>query len=277
MFDTRPIPPPKMAPSFVREYRRYDHMFAGFERRLLDACVPRQGLHVLDVGCGAGTMSLASAQRVAPEGLVLGIDSDSDAIAIASRRGRMALLPQAQFRCLDAATANFAESRFDRVISRFGALDFADPVSAFANIRRALEPRGQLGMLCWRGPARNPWATRPLSVLSSLWSHELPRPRMGSGPFALADADRIETILNAAGYDQVCIESVDGSVLLGCDIEDVVEFFFETDLRALDAHINADRARALAGRLTKALTDWQRPDGVRAPASAWLVTAERRD
>lgn len=258
--------------SFVREHRRYDRMLAGFERHLLEACVPETGLHVLDVGCGAGTTSLTAAQRVAPEGLVLGIDIDPDAIEVASKRGRQALLPQAQFRCADAATARFGDWSFDRVISRFGVLHFADPVAAFINLRSALTPEGQLGFVCARAPEHNPWATRPAAVVRSVLG-PIPQPAVGEGPFALADEGHIRHILDAAGFTDVALTAIDEPVILGADVDDVIEFFFETDLRQLGASLNVHQALAIADRLRDELSPWQHDDAVRSPASAWLVTA----
>lgn len=273
MYDDRwTIPQPRIAPPFVREHRRFDRMLGPFEDRMLDACITERGLGVLDVGCGAGSTSLAAAHRVGPEGLVLGVDIDADAIAVAARRGRMALLPQAQFRCADAAA--LAMEGFDRVISRFGVLHFANPVAAFSNLRRALAPRGTIAFVCAREPARNPWATRPARVVKAVLG-SIPQPDVGRGPFALADPDRIRDLLAAAGFSNVRLETIDEPVVLGDDIEDVVEFFFETDLRKIDAHLTAEQARAIADGLRRVLVDWQEHDAVRSPASCWLVTAER--
>lgn len=245
-------------------------MMVGFEKHLLDACIPQRGLRVLDVGCGAGTTTLAAARRVAPEGLAVGVDIDPDAVALAASRARMALLPQAQFRCDDAATAHF--EGFDRVVSRFGVLHFADPVRAFGNLRRSLVADGQLGFICAREPALNPWATRPIPVVQAVLG-PLPQPTPNSGPFALADQGRIRGILGAAGFTNVRLEVLNDEVLLGANVDDVIEFFFETELRKLDLPLSAPQAFAIEDGLREALADWQRHDGVRAPASAWLVTA----
>jgi SAM-dependent methyltransferase len=274
MIDHRPVATPKPVTSFVREHHRYDRMLAGFEKRLLDTCVPRRGLHVLDVGCGAGTTSLEAAQRVTPEGLVLGVDIDADAVAFAARRARSALLPQAQFRCADAATATFSGPGFDRVISRFGVLHFADPILAFANLRKAMVPNGQLGFVCARSPALNPWATRPVAVLQSVLG-PLPAPSAGRGPFALADEGRITRILDGAGFSNIQLESIDEPVVLGSDVDDAIEFFFETDLRKINAQLDARQALAIADGLRSELADWQHEEGICSPASAWLVTADR--
>src|SRR3954468_7965971 len=44
------------------------------------------GMRVLDVGCGAGDVSLLAATLVGPMGEVLGIDRSRDAVATAQRR-----------------------------------------------------------------------------------------------------------------------------------------------------------------------------------------------
>jgi ubiquinone/menaquinone biosynthesis C-methylase UbiE len=46
-------------------------------------------------------------------------------------------LANVAFERADAQVQPFGESCFDAVISRFGIMFFADPVAAFANLRRA--------------------------------------------------------------------------------------------------------------------------------------------
>ena len=50
---------------------------------------------------------------------------------------------------------------------------FADPVAAFANIARALKPRGRVAFVCWRGPDERGsfrWCRRPRAVRCSVGS-----------------------------------------------------------------------------------------------------------
>jgi SAM-dependent methyltransferase len=49
--------------------------------RLLRTVKPGPGMRVLDLGCGAGDVSMLAAQYVGPTGLVIGIDRNRDVLA----------------------------------------------------------------------------------------------------------------------------------------------------------------------------------------------------
>jgi ubiquinone/menaquinone biosynthesis C-methylase UbiE len=53
-------------------------------------------------------------------------------------------LTNATFEQADAQVHPFGEAAFDAAISRFGIMFFADPVAAFANLRRTTRPGGRL-------------------------------------------------------------------------------------------------------------------------------------
>src|SRR5438552_4004001 len=69
-----------------REKRDRDH--APLTKALLELSAPQPGERVPDIGCGSGTTTLALAERVAPNGRVLGIDISKPMLAVA--RGRAA-------------------------------------------------------------------------------------------------------------------------------------------------------------------------------------------
>ncbi len=160
--------------------------------------------HVLDVGCGCGSTSVALAAAVGPAGEVLGIDLSAVMLERARRRAVEAGAGQVTFRQEDAQGADLGADRFDLVFSRFGVMFFAEPVSAFANLRRALRREGRLVFVCWQPPSANPWmavANRAAAGLFGL----TPPPHDAPGPFSLADPERIVSILDSAAYRDVQI------------------------------------------------------------------------
>jgi ubiquinone/menaquinone biosynthesis C-methylase UbiE len=64
------------------------------EQVLLSAGIT-SGMRVLDVGCGAGDVSLLVATLVGPSGSVIGVDKHRDAIAAAAERARTAKVENA--------------------------------------------------------------------------------------------------------------------------------------------------------------------------------------
>ncbi|MEX3315487.1 class I SAM-dependent methyltransferase [Sulfitobacter sp. PS-8MA] len=103
----------------------------------------RTGDRVLDIGCGAGAASLAAAERVGRGGAVLGVDVSPPLLDLARRRARD--LPHVAFHHGDAATLQL-DRPFDRLISRFGVMFFADPVAGFAQMARQITPGGRLSV-----------------------------------------------------------------------------------------------------------------------------------
>src|SRR5262249_58802147 len=59
---------------WVSHQRMQDALLAEVAERLMERAAPHDGETVLDIGCGAGTTSIVLAQRVAPDGRVLGVD-----------------------------------------------------------------------------------------------------------------------------------------------------------------------------------------------------------
>src|SRR5215475_5022290 len=63
---------------------------AGITRRLIGECGIQPGMRVLDIGCGAGDVSMLLAEAVGPSGLVVAIDREARAIETARSRAEAA-------------------------------------------------------------------------------------------------------------------------------------------------------------------------------------------
>src|SRR5688500_10992980 len=73
--------------SWADEWRRTDRSFAELTPRLLEAIAALPGQDVVDIGCGAGELSLAIAEA-RPQARVLGIDVSADLVATATIRAQ---------------------------------------------------------------------------------------------------------------------------------------------------------------------------------------------
>src|SRR5579859_7296516 len=72
-------------------------LYRPFMRRLLEAAGLSAGMHVLDVGCGPGEVSLLAAELVGELGIVIGVDRDESTIHIAQGRAQEAGLKNLSF------------------------------------------------------------------------------------------------------------------------------------------------------------------------------------
>jgi len=269
----------RAGPRWVELQGRLDVQLEPFGEAVLEAAGVAPGESVLDVGCGCGASSLAAAARVGPAGRVLGVDVSGPMLARARESGGGA--QGLSFLQADAQVHGFEPGSFDAALSRFGVMFFASPEDAFANLRRALAPRGRLAFVCWQALGRNAWMSAPLAAvarhLRALASAPAPEPG-APGPFAFADADRVKRILGAAGFDDVCIDPLEGALSLGgaATAEEAARFVVEvgpagTALREAGADA-ALRARVVA-EAARALEPFVGKHGVRVPYAAWLATA----
>ena len=99
------------------------------------------GAHVLDVGCGPGTITADLAARV-PDGQVTGIDAAAGALAEAraeaARRGQA----NVRFETGDVYRLAYADGTFDVVHAHQVLQHLSDPVAALAEMRRVCRPGG---------------------------------------------------------------------------------------------------------------------------------------
>jgi len=101
----------------------------------------RDGLEVLDVGCGTGADALRMAEQVAPRGKVVGFDHSPEMITEAQERARGLDRPiefvQGEAHALDFADGSFDRCRCDRVLSHI-----ADPQPVVNELVRVTRPGG---------------------------------------------------------------------------------------------------------------------------------------
>jgi SAM-dependent methyltransferase len=259
---------------WVEHQRRYDEMLEPFGEAILTAAAIAPELRVLDVGCGNGKTTRDVA-RAATRGSALGVDLSERMIERARETARTEGVENVIFEVDDAQTRTFAPE-FDRVISRFGVMFFDDPVAAFTNIRRAIADHGRVAFSVWRDMLENDWMMVPAAAALA----HVPMPDLGApgapGPYALADAERLRGILDAAGYTDVSIDPFDALMLVGGrgTVDEAVTFMRNTGMGhgLLDEHPEDVQARVLDA-VRDALAPHATDDGVRLRGAAWIVTA----
>lgn len=91
-----------------------------------------EGMHVLDLGCGAGDVSFLAAELVGPTGSVMGIDVDPAVLAFAERAVASGLTRVSfEERGIDSFTT---AQPFDAVVGRFVLIYQADPVATLRRV-----------------------------------------------------------------------------------------------------------------------------------------------
>ena len=244
---------------------RLDVMFEPLTALALDAAAPAAGETVVDIGCGCGATLLALAERVGPSGHVLGLDVSNPMAARARDRIVAAGLNNAEVVVADAASYEFRRANTDLLFSRFGVMFFADPVGAFANLRRCMTPGGRLLCAAWRPLMDNQWFSVPMAAARQLVTPQPPADPNAPGPFAFADADRTRAMLTAAGWRDVALSRRDVPMRLAAagQIEEATEF--ATRVGAL-ARVLADEPADVRARVSavvaEALAAYDGPAGI---------------
>lgn len=248
-----------------------DRMFKSLEE-VLTAAVWTVGPHsLLDVGCGTGATTLAAARLRRQHTEAVGIDVSAPMVAAAIARAK-AEDSSAQFICADAQDFAFEPSVFDMIISRLGVMFFADPIAAFANLRRAATDDAQLRLIAWRSANENPFMTTAEQAAAPLLPVIPPR-AAGPGQFAFADADFVETTLCRSGWRSTGTKPID----LECSFaaSDLTRYFTRVGplgrvLGEADDHTRV----AVIEAVRTAFQPYVDGDEIRFNAALWMIAAQ---
>jgi SAM-dependent methyltransferase len=257
---------------WTAQARRFDETLANFHRQFLSAAAIGEQDHVLDVGCGTG-QTTRDVARIATKGSALGVDLSSQMIALARKIAIAEHLDNVEFRHADAQIHPFNTGGFDAVISRMGSMFFGQPVTAFANLQRALRSGGRLTLLTWQDVTENEWLTEFRAALAV--GRDLPTPPADSpSPFALADPDRVRTILGAAGFVDLSFHCLYEPMSFGTHPHDAFDFVAELTSWMLNGLDRASRDAALAA-LRTTIADHTDNHGVSYQSAAWIIQAHK--
>ena len=260
--------------AWVEAQGTLDAMLRPFQDLLVEAVAAGPGGRVLDVGCGTGSTTLAIARQLGANGHATGIDISAPMLDHARARAERER-SSATFVCADAQKHAFEPASHDMIVSRFGVMFFADPVDAFANLRRAAAPGGLLHVIVWQGPAENPFMTTAERAAAPLLPEIPPRRADGPGQFGLADDGRVRDILARSGWAEPEIEPIE----LTCTMPEPELLGYVTRLgplgRILPA-VDEHRRAEIVETVRAAFDPYVQGSEVRFTAACWRVGARAR-
>ncbi len=161
-----------------------------FKRRLLAQAAIGDGMAVLDLGCGTGTLAIQVAERY-PRAVVTGLDADPEVLGRA-RRKAAAAAGHLHFDLGTATALPYPDRIFDRVLSTlfFHHLTADQKCLALAEVWRVLRTGGELHIADWDQP--RPWPMHALFFFV----------RLMDGFAVTRDhaAGRLPALISAAGF-----------------------------------------------------------------------------
>ena len=238
---------------------------------------PRAGDRVLDIGCGFGDTTRRLAELVGEGGEAVGVDVAEPFVELAREEAAAARAANVEYRRGDVQVADLG-GPYDYVFSRMGVMFFANPVQALRNVRSAMRPGGRLCVVVWRRKLDNPWVWEAEQVVEQYLEHpeETDEPTCGPGPFSMADADTVTEQLRIAGFEAIELRRSDLPMPMGT-LENAVDLTMAIGPAGEVLRLWGDRADEIrpriAGEIGAAMEQFVTADGVRAPASTWIVSA----
>jgi SAM-dependent methyltransferase len=260
-------------PTWAAQQALLDWQMAPLSRAAIAALGPAAGERILDIGCGAGATSLDLAAAVGSTGAVLGVDLSAPLLEVARRRAADAGVTAAEFLEADAQTHAFAAASFDAAFSRFGVMFFANPIAAFANVRRALRRGGRLTFVCWRGMSENPILMLPMTAaLKHFDAPPAPSDPEAPGPFAFAEEMRFWTTLSRAGFDAIHARPHDGAIG-SRNLENALTLALSIGPLGGMLRAAPEKRDAVVRSVREALSPYVSDRGCLLPSATWIVSA----
>jgi ubiquinone/menaquinone biosynthesis C-methylase UbiE len=157
----------------------------------------RPGDSLLDVACGTGVVARAAAEDVGSGGRVVGLDLNSEMLAVARSLPKVGAVPIEWYEG-SALALPFDAGEFGVMLCQFGLQFSPDPLAALREMRRVLAPAGRVGASVFAEIERNPVAHALTNALDR---------QLGEGAsfakrneHALADRDVVASLFPGSGF-----------------------------------------------------------------------------
>jgi len=217
------------------------------------------------------------ARAVGEDGRVVAVDISEPMLKVARQHIAESGLRNVTLRLGDAQSFAFEPATFDIATSRMGVMFFAEPVTAFRNIRGALKPGGRLVFACWAPLAENRHWLISYEIAVRLLGSPATSPEQDVGPLAFGNPDYVRRLLAEAGFVDISIERAHPTIIGGTAEEEARQaLMMGPTARLIEAKQPCEAVRqTIAEEVAAAFAALASTGPIRMPATIFLVTARR--
>lgn len=162
---------------------------------LFDYATPSSGQWVLDVATGTGNVAIKAAQKVGPNGFVIGIDIATELLKIAQQKIQAQNLSNVELIEVDAQAYQPEPDKFDVIYCSYAIVLFPNILKILENWYRCLKFGGFIAFTC---SSENSYLV--LLIVEACAKHGIRLPNLHE---PLGTPERIQHLLTQAKFSQV--------------------------------------------------------------------------
>lgn len=264
------------APFWEKHGDTIRQMFAPITHALIEEAQIREGDHVLDIAGGTGEPSLTIAEAVGSQGAVVCTDVEAGMVAAARREAEKRGVTNIKFQQSAAESLAFKVNSFDVVVSRLGAMFFADVAAAISETLRVTKPNGRISFAVWHNRDFNPFFHAVTSAMARYVEYP-PEDPNAPGGFRFSDSGKLAGILEKCGASNVKERLFAFYIEAPISLEEfwTVRSEMSDSLRTKLERLSENKVQQVISDVKDAVRDFF-PDGyMRIPAQVLIVTGNK--
>ena len=236
---------------------------------LVDAAGLSARERVLDLACGTGLVARAAAERVGPDGRVVGLDLNPGMIAVART------LPAPAGAAIEwiagsALDLKLPDASFDVILCQQGLQFFPDKPLAMREMRRVLAPGGRIALSVWNSVGRYNSAVG--EALATFIGDDVATRFLASRK--APGKDELERLATDAGFSDVKVEVKRLDIHLPRLDTFVLDHLAATPVASAIAGLGAEVHERIGAAVRDRLRPYEDGDGVTFPEETYVVTAQ---
>ncbi len=254
--------------AFNRAASDYDshgpQIFSEFGRRLVDLSGVTPGARVLDVATGRGAVLFPLADRIGPQGTVVGIDAADKMLHETSSDPAHVGRTNIELVQMHAERLEFPGASFDFVFCGFALWLFPHPHAALKEFYRVLRPGGCLALTMWaKDSPFLEWVRQEIgaSLKPGIAKSKVKTdsPTLGSSDFGTLE--KIQTALQHAGFTDIQSHGEEHDFVYSCDQEWWASLWGH-GLRSRFETLDAMELESFRSDLIRKVQTLKQPDGI---------------